>query len=215
MKSRILILGTGLAGVGKTTHLKALAQSIPGSLYLDKDEINLELGHGFDANSDYYKKVITPLTYRVIMARANSALAEGRVVICDGYFGNKLTSPPVLEQFQSNNYLTKVIYFHCSGIKQQQRLQQRGLERDQDKEGTRFLPYRKQHLEDHVKKLSQVPYLVIDTENDLDLTTNVQAILKYLESSLSEDSCFISKPCQLSTDESMIETAQFIKILDR
>lgn len=215
MKTRGLILGTGLAGVGKTTHLKALAESIPGSLYLDKDELQLELGHGFDANSDYYKKVIAPLTYRVMMARANSALAEGRVVICDGYFGDKLTSSPVLEQFQSNNSLTKVIYFHCSGIKQQQRLQQRGLERDQDKEGTRFVPYRKQHLEDQVKELSQVSYLVVDTENDSDLTTNVQAILKYLESELREDYCFISKPCQLLTDESMIETAQFTKILDR
>src|SRR3990167_5178566 len=157
MKSRVLIFGTGLAGVGKTTHLKALASFIQESVYLDKDEINLELGQAFDANSSYYKKVVAPLTYRVMMSRARAALAEGKAVICDGYFGNKLTSSPVLEQFQGGNFSTKVIYFHCSGMKQQQRLKQRGFDRDQDKEGSLFIPYRKKHLEDHVKELSQVP----------------------------------------------------------
>src|SRR3990167_5147292 len=211
----ILILGTGLAGVGKTTHLKALAELIPDSLYLGKDDINLELGQGFDASSDYYKRTISSLTYRLMMERANSVLAEGKVVICDGYFGDKLTSTPILEQFQNGKCLVKVIYFHCSGNKQQWRLEKRGSERDRDKEGSRFAPYRKQHLENHVRELSQIPYQVIDAENDSDLSTNVQTILKYLACESMQDYCFISRPCQLSIDESMLETAQFTKILDR
>ena len=132
MDSRVLILGSGLGGVGKTTHLKALAASIPGSLYLEKDEINLELGQEFDSNSDYYKKVIAPLTYQIMMQLANNALAEGKTVICDGYFGNKLTASPIIEQFHQN-FPVKVIYFHCSGDKQQERLKTRGLQRDKDK----------------------------------------------------------------------------------
>jgi FMN phosphatase YigB (HAD superfamily)/predicted kinase len=192
-----------------------LASSILGSVYLDKDDINLELGKEFDASSDYYKKVIAPLTYRVMIWRAKAALAQNKIVICDGYFGNKLTVSPIVEQLQSNDFSAKIIYFHCSGEKQEERLKQRGLERDQDKEGVLFAPYRKQHLQDHVKELSQVPHLVIDTESNSDLSKNVKTILHYLESVPNQNYCYISKVCPLSNEESMFGANTFMNILDR
>ncbi|OGT29735.1 MAG: hypothetical protein A3E87_08795 [Gammaproteobacteria bacterium RIFCSPHIGHO2_12_FULL_35_23] len=85
---KIIMVGAGLAGIGKTVYLTRLASSISAStpcVYFDKDEINIELGQGYDSDSEYYRTTITPQTYQIIVERARQPSLQGKVVILDGY----------------------------------------------------------------------------------------------------------------------------------
>ena len=216
MKNNLIIFGCGLAGTGKTTHLKKLAEAISAVIpcvYIDKDDINAELGQAFDANSEYYKKVVAPRTYQIIMERAQTHVAEGKVVILDGYFGNKLSVSPIKEQLTSPDFETRVMYFHCTAKTQQARLTQRGLERDQDKEGEKFESYRLAHLQEHIRELAQVPYFIIDTENELDLEMNIRQILEYLDQPLQNRPCFKRIPCVITHCDILKEATEFQKMI--
>lgn len=216
MKNNLIIFGCGLAGTGKTTHLKKLAEIISAIMpcvYIDKDDINAELGQAFDANSEYYKKVVAPLTYQIIAERAQAQVAQGKIVILDGYFGNKLSISPVKEQLISTDFETRIIYFHCTAGTQQARLIQRGLERDQDKEGRKFEPYRLAHLQEHIRELAQVPHFVIDTENEFDLEMNIEQILKYLDQPLQSKPCFKRIPCFITQDDILKAATEFQKMI--
>ena len=212
--AKIIILAAGLAGVGKTTYFKALAQTIPNSVYIDKDDVNAELGQSYDANSVYYKTVIAPKTYHIMLQRAHAYLAQGKTVLLDGYFGNKLTQSPIKELFTENEVMTSVVYFHCSAEKQQQRLLLRASPRDQDKEGEKFIPYRRKHLSEHVRDLARVPHLVIDTEKDTALEQNVEIINDYVkrDRTLGYQPCFKEINHEV-TDEEVLQGATQFRLL--
>lgn len=213
MKGGTIIVSTGLAGVGKTTHLKLLASIFgPLSVYINKDDINAELGQTYDPESEVYKR-IAPKSYDLAAERALQAGLDGKIAILDGYFGNKLTNPTCKSLLDNSRIDVRVIYFHCSGEQQKSRLLSRASPRDKDKEGDKFAPYRQQHLQDHLRELAQVPHLFIDTELDESLEINVAEILKYLHMPELVP-CFNRVECAIEHDVVWYGAEQFKPILD-
>ena len=179
---KILIISAGLAGVGKTTHLKALSKEIANSVYLDKDVICSALLQGQAYFSDYYNQYVKNQSYEVMLQLARENLEENKVVILDGYFGDKLSSQRVKDLLSLPNVITKIVYFHCSGDTQFKRLQERGDYRDAEKIANgKFGSYRQEHIKKHLMELSNVPHLIIDTERDVALKANVENVLRYLQ----------------------------------
>ncbi len=217
---RIIILGAGLAGVGKSTHLTRLAETLTGQgitcVYLDKDKINADLGQVYDPNSEYYKNYVKPRSYQLMIESAQRHITDGtQVVILDGYFGDKLTASPTKELLIATEFDTRVIYFHCTGETQRQRLTQRGLERDADKEGEKFKPYRRNHLQNHMRELAQIPPLFIDTEREEDLESNIASVVTYLERPSESQRHFKCIPCVLTEETAMQGAPEFQIILSR
>lgn len=178
---KILVISTGLAGVGKTTHLKALSAEIANSVYLDKDVINLALLQGQEYFSDHYNRYVRMQSYEVMLQLAKDNLKQNKVVILDGYFGDKLSLPLFKDYLSSLDFTTKILYFHCSGDKQLERLQQRGDKRDKEKlEQGKFKPYRQKEINRHLAELIERQHITINTENTQDLKKNIETIQQYL-----------------------------------
>lgn len=185
---KILLISCGLAGTGKSTHLNLLKTRISNAVHIDKDTISDALmPEGVDLSSPAYKAVKDKV-YDTMLKLADLNLKENRVVILEGYFGNKLTSPLLKNYLNSPHFETKIVYFYCSGPKQKARLEARAAQdpiaklRDKDKlDPGKFDIYRNDHLNQHNRELSQVPHLVVDTENDADLEKNIDKIIDYLE----------------------------------
>src|SRR3990167_1141574 len=209
--TKLIIIATGLAATGKSTHLKALTKTMPNSVYMDKDDINAELGQKFDAASEYYRTVIAPQTYQIMIARAKESLSSNDIVILDGYFGNKLTASTVNELFLMSGVNVAVIYFHSSAAKQQLRLATRNDPRDNDKIGDKYLPYRCSHLSDHVRELAQVPHLFINTEEDSSLEQNIVSINDYATQCISAKTQLSHKIIQrkITEEEAQISAEDF------
>lgn len=185
---KVLLISCGLAGTGKSTHLNLLKTRISNAVHIDKDTISDALmPEGVDLSSPAYK-AIKDKVYDTMLKLADLNLAENRLVILEGYFGNKLTSPLLKNYLNSPNFETKIIYFYCSAAKQKARLEARAALdpiaklRDKDKlDPGKFDAYRRDHINQHNRELAQVPHLVVDTENDADLEHNIHKIVDYIE----------------------------------
>lgn len=185
----ILILSTGLAGVGKTTHLREIAQLIPNCVYIDKDLINEAFLGTHSMQSDYYNVHVKMQTYALMIKQALSQLSLGKVVIIDGGVGGKLTS--VFKNYlDTKEFTTKVIYFHCSGETQRERVIERNAARDNDKKGDAFIPYRHKHITEHLQELAQIAHLSVDTEDPANLRNNIKLIIDYIRR--PRQACFVS-----------------------
>ncbi len=182
INKKILIISAGLAGTGKTAHLKYLSRKVSNSVYLGKDIISSILLQGKPYFSDYYNQYVKMQSYEVMLALARDNLERDTLVILDGSFGDKLTSGLLKNYLNSQDFVTKVIYFHCSGNKQLDRLRSRGDGRDSDKlqEG-KFIQYRQEHIKNHLVNLAKTSHLMVDTERDEDLEKNIEMICKFLE----------------------------------
>jgi hypothetical protein len=76
LPSKLLLLSAGLAGVGKSTVLRALCNRLGGScVYLDKDAINQALLGDQPYFSEYYKLHVQQQTYAVMFGIAADNLA--------------------------------------------------------------------------------------------------------------------------------------------
>lgn len=136
---RVLLLGSGLAGVGKSTALKHLHSRVANSVYVDKDTINKALlGPDNPYFGDYYSRHVRVQTYDVMFAVAADILAADspKLVLMDGQFGDKLDHDYIqapVDELSGRGVLVKVVYFQCGAAAQKQRLHQRGEPRDEDK----------------------------------------------------------------------------------
>lgn len=185
---KVLIISTGLAGVGKSKHINALKNRLSNSVHIDKDTISAALmPNGVDLASPEYK-AIKDRVYDVMLRLVDLNVQQKNSVILEGYFGPKLTSPLLKNYLMSKNFETKVLYFHCSGAKQKERLMARASTdpeakiRDKDKlDPEKFDKYRLEHVTQHMTELSQVPHLLIDTEKEEDLDKNIEKIIQFIE----------------------------------
>lgn len=179
VEKRIAVVSTGLPGVGKSTILKELNRQMLGSIYLDKDVINEILLQGNEYFSEYYKKFVKNQSYELMFALAEDNLKNSSMctVILDGMFGDKLSSPIVKPFIDSPNFTVKVIYFYCSPELNRQRLLDRADARDNDKLND-FENYYRQTIAIHQRELSNVSYLSINTESDVN--ENIKLIIEYL-----------------------------------
>ncbi|MDK8190416.1 ATP-binding protein [Paenibacillus sp. UMB7766-LJ446] len=140
----ILIFLIGSAGSGKSTIGKKLA-SAHHFCYLDKDVLcNTFTGelleaqgyspHARDANA-YYRDTVMPLEYETLLNVANDNLQLGRSVILDapfvGYFSKSDYIQYLICKYQWEAVIPIVLQVDVSINVLHQRLQNRGLERDQ------------------------------------------------------------------------------------
>jgi predicted kinase len=180
MPDKILIIAAGLPGSGKTTHLKAFTQYRNNCVYLDKDTVALGLLNGREMFGDYYNSYVKEQSYETIMLVALDNLKLNKVAVVEGFFGDKFSKPYLQRILGATDYKIKLIYFHCTAEKEHERLVSRGAERDSDKTGDKFPHYRRKNMNTHLQTLAALPHLVIDTENDTDLQSNLRMIDDYI-----------------------------------
>ncbi len=196
---KMLIIGGGLVGVGKTTHLRKLSERIANSIYIDKDTINLVLLNKVTADlprvkaeeysSSNYRENVKSQTYNIMLKVAEDNLKCNKVVILDGYFGNKLIDSFLNGYLSSPNFITKVIYFHCSGSVEFSRLCKRGYKRDEERL-EKFSSFRYSDVRNHLTGFSKIPHLVVDTEKNLE--ENLEKIYQYLTTPEATPSFIVS-----------------------
>jgi predicted kinase len=146
--------------------------------FLDKDVVNLVLLQGKPYFSEYYNTYVKNQTYQVLLDLAKLNTQENnRVVILDGYFGDKLNKEPFVSFLKSNDFEVKIIYFECPFQINKQRLVTRGEGRDKAKLEA-FESFYLDNTSLHYKELSTLPHLSIHTEMDID--DNVEKIINDL-----------------------------------
>ena len=178
---KVVVISSGLPGVGKTTLLRELNKRIANSVYLDKDVIAnpfiVGLEETFYQSAHYHSYVKTQL-YTAMLRLAEDNLREGsRVVLLDGYFGNKLSSSPFKEFLHSPGSSKKVIHFYCSQAVNEARLRSRGAVRDLAK----FADHRRYfniESDAHAEELKKHLHLQINTESDME--ANIVRMLEYI-----------------------------------
>lgn len=179
ISKKVILISTGLAGTGKTTLLKQLNQKIENSVYLDKDVINQSLLQGRPYFSDYYNQYVRDQSYQLLLDLARLNLENGnKVVILDGYFGNKLDKEPFISFLQDSLYEVKILYCECPFEINKNRLIARGDVRDKDKLST-YETYYPKEIEAHHKTLDALPHLTLHTELDSD--ENLEKLIDYLK----------------------------------
>jgi predicted kinase len=185
IKQKVLLIGSGLSGVGKTTILKQLNSKLLNSCYFSKNLLNdtllqekKELPDRY--NRDYYKKYVAKQSYDIMLDLAIDNLKDSnRVVILDGYFGDKIGNPMFKKLFDLENVNVKIIYFQCSFEIEKSRLRKRDELRDREKLLV-FDQYHQEHLKSHNDTLSNFECLIINTEEDMD--ENIDKIITYISS---------------------------------
>lgn len=184
-KKGVLILSMGLGGTGQTTHLKEVARTFPDCVLLEKDILNEAYLGEHKMQSKYYNDHVKMQTYVAMINLARSLISLGKTVIIDGGVGGKLLSF-FRKYLSSPDFDTKVLYFHCSGVMQYERIVHRNADRDVDKLDAKFGPYRQEHVTQQLRDLKQLSdFLFIDTEDASQLLKNVERIVKYIQ----EPSC--------------------------
>jgi len=159
-----------------------LKKSLPNSVLLKKNTLTDALLDGKNHTTDEYKLVVKNM-YAAFNQMAVDQLQDGNSVILHGYYGNKLTKPGTVELITpaSNTYDVRVIYLHCSGTRHQAIISARGSDRDNDKKGDKYNPYRVEHIRDHLRELSKVSnVLLVDLEQN-SFAENMQKILNYVQ----------------------------------
>jgi predicted kinase len=139
-----IVIGT--AGSGKSTIAQRLAREYAAA-YLDKDAMSARfveaalLAAGYDPgdreSNAFYRERILPLEYDSLLDVAGANLRIGRPVIIDAPFSPYLSDPNFItaaaERFDWPPVDVEVIRIRASPATLQQRLRERGLERDRKK----------------------------------------------------------------------------------
>lgn len=224
ISEKILIMSAGLAGVGKTTHLKPICTRIPNSIYLDTDIATFPFLNSVQQPlaSDYYGIHVKKQRYKVMFEFAADNLKFNRIAILDGCFGPELTSTSVKSHLAMPSYITTAIYFHCSGPTQFARVVKRNAKRDAKKIAN-FPPDRRDNLEKHLVKFFQVENIFcIDTEKEENLSENVETIFHHLKSPYLKSlaiherkTAFDKSICKITTEEAQGGLKEFQLLLDR
>ena len=149
MMKPVLVVGTGLAGVGKTTYFLQLHKDLPNSTYLDKDIINNIFLGEYGHDSDFYRKHVKFQSYQLLLALTRQNLKPEHIVIVDGYFGGKLELLKIDEIDPTASL--RLIYFKASADYIWKKLNARNSFRDKEKIQTKedFLYYFEKDQEMH------------------------------------------------------------------
>lgn len=225
-----MVFFCGLAGVGKRTYIDALRKRLVNSVKFEKDVLSDGILNGLDHNTDAYKTIKDRIYRTLTLLAINNMHNNHTIAIMQAYYGDKLTTPGILEYITSKDYEVKIIYLHCSGKKQLERLLARNLSRDKDKvpaiaiksgqQVTKnyFENYRQTHIQNHLLQLAQVEHLIVDTEDDASFAHNVQKILEYLQTpSLDKPIKLIpvnKDDCQLTIEQAMTRADKFRTYID-
>lgn len=146
MSEPTLHIVIGTAGSGKSTIAKHLARE-HGAAYLDKDAMSARfveaalVSAGYDAGdreaNAYYRECILPLEYDSLLDVAGANLRVGRPVVVDAPFSPYLSDPTFItaaaERFGWPPVDVEVVLVRVSPTTLQERLRERGLERDRVK----------------------------------------------------------------------------------
>jgi predicted kinase len=139
-----IVIGT--AGSGKSTIAQRLARTYAAA-YLDKDAMSARfveaalLAAGYDPgdreSNMFYRERILPLEYDSLLDVAGTNLRIGRSVVIDAPFSPYLSDPHFIttaaERFDWPPVDVEVVRVHVSPETLQQRLRERGLDRDRVK----------------------------------------------------------------------------------
>ena len=139
-----IVIGT--AGSGKSTIAQQLARQ-HGAAYLDKDAMSSRfveaalVAAGYDAgdreSNTYYRDRVLPLEYDSLLDVTGANLRIGRPVVVDAPFSPYLADPGFItaaaERFDWPPVGVEVVRIRLSPATLQQRLRERGLERDRVK----------------------------------------------------------------------------------
>jgi predicted kinase len=139
-----IVIGT--AGSGKSTIAQRIASEYAAA-YLDKDAMSARfveaalLAAGYDPgdreSNAFYRERILPLEYDSLLDVAGANLRIGRPVVIDAPFSPYLSDPNFIavaaERFDWPPVDIEVIRVRASPATLQQRLRERGLERDRKK----------------------------------------------------------------------------------
>jgi len=186
----ILLIGSGMAAVGKSSILKEVAKKY-SFIYIDKDALNesylRDIQNGKltdkDAPSNFYKEHIKYQTYHAMLSLAAINLLTGKNVILDGYFSNKFQLNFMKNELKSlsKKYHIIRVYFTCSKAVLFNRMNKRNLPRDIDKIKT-FESYYQKHT-----KNSLIKYDIIqNTEGNIE--TNADSLYHDIIKRISEES---------------------------
>ena len=143
MTEPTLRIVVGTAGSGKSTIAQRLARE-QAAAYLDKDAMSARfveaalLAAGYDPgdreSNAFYRDRILPLEYDSLLDVAGTNLRLGRPVVIDAPFSPYLADPQFIttaaERFDWPPVDVEVILVRVSPATLQQRLRERGLERD-------------------------------------------------------------------------------------
>ncbi len=223
----MLIMVAGVAGTAKSTHLRKTCAQISDSVYIDKDTVAVRfldiVNEGMP--SLYYNTHVKSQSYEVIFAFAADNLKLNKTTLLDGCFGDRLTGALISNYLATSNYLTSIMYFHCSGPTQRINILDRNVQRDTEK--LKNLPEdRRSNLQKHLKDFSQIDpaatVLYVDTEHREDTHANVKKILAYLlQSSLISLKMNVriipydEKSCAITTEEAQGGLSEFLALLAR
>jgi predicted kinase len=143
MREPVLRIVIGTAGSGKSTVAQRLAHEY-GAAYLDKDAMSSRFveaalaAAGYDPgdreSNAFYLERILPLEYDSLLDVAGGNLRLGRSVVIDAPFGAYLSDPDFIteaaQRFGWPPAVVEVVQVRVSPGLLQQRLRERGLERD-------------------------------------------------------------------------------------
>jgi predicted kinase len=222
-----LVMGAGLAGGGKTTHLHQATAEINTSVYIDKDTIAVDLLASVAQSmpGPYYDKYVKAQSYQAVFTFAADNLKLNKTTILDGCFGDRLTGSLISNHLATSPYKTLLMYFHCTGPTQLARIIQRNFQRDIEKLKD-MKSDRQNALKKHLKEFSQIDpastILYLDTESNAALTANVRRIIHYVTSAhvhplrmLGRSIPFDDKSCEITVEQAQGGLADFMQWLQQ
>jgi predicted kinase len=221
-----LVMGAGLAGVGKTTLLKYSCTKIISAIYLDKDTVAVPLLASVEQGmpSPYYDKYIKAQSYQAIFAFAADNLKLNKTTILDGCFGDRLTGSLISNHLATSPYATLLMYFHCTGPTQLERIIQRNYQRDTEKLKD-IRKDRKNNIQKHLKEFSQIDpasfMLYLDTENLKCFEENARQIIQFITFTtrslkvLPRSVPYDDKSCEITEEQAQGGLFDFIELLDK
>lgn len=141
MNKRNLILITSPPACGKTTLAKKLAKELHETVYLDKDTLIplskkiFEIAdEEYNRSSEFFKKHVRDLEYKVILDLAFEALEFDSNVIINAPFSRELRDIHYIENLRNrlNEYDAelRVIWIECSEESAHKRMLERNSDRD-------------------------------------------------------------------------------------
>mgnify|MGYP001316338933 CR=1 FL=1 len=175
----LLLMTTGLMGVGKSTLAHAVATALGGEL-LRSDVIRKELAgipperHQADAyGQGLYTSTMTAATYAELQQRARRLLARGETVVVDASFARQAERQRFLDLAAALGRPAWLLHVHCDRATAVARLDRRLAEGRDASDGRRELV---QAQADNFEELPAVPRLIeIDSSDEVDY--NVQKIV--------------------------------------
>lgn len=159
-----------------------LQKKLPNSVLLNKNTLTDALLDGKNHTTDAYQMVKNNM-YAALNNMAVDQLHNGNTVILHGYYGDKLTKAGIAEYITpaSDEYDVRIIYLHCSGDRHQAIISARGSDRDNDKKGDKYDPYRMEHIRNHLRELSKISnVLLVDLEKN-NFSENMKKIMDYVQ----------------------------------